>query len=142
MPSNGTLWTKTSSQSVSAGEPGGTAVPGLRQLLEDDVERQRPEAVVGRLLDPEGDARDELVPAVDDAGVVVAAGEVGDLQRLLQVDRRRNTPRRRAGQDHDGDGARIRMTGILGLELLDFHFLQHFLTGELAGLEGGQVGRP
>ena len=51
---------------------------GARQFLEDHVERQRPDVVVDRLLDPEADARTELVPAIDDAGVAVAPGHVGE----------------------------------------------------------------
>src|SRR5262245_35046011 len=75
------------------------AVPvvGLPFGLEDDDERERD---VGgrRLLEPEAQARDELVLAVDDAGVVPAGREVADLDRLLEIDRLRA-----AGGDEGGE---------------------------------------
>src|SRR3954454_8212895 len=59
---------------------------GRRQFLERDVERERPEAVGGALGEPEGDRRNDLVAAVDDAGIVVADDLIADLQRLLEID--------------------------------------------------------
>src|SRR6185503_13770486 len=50
------------------------------------VDRNRADFVGRVLLDPERHGGDELVLAVDDARVVPPAGEVGDLEGLLDVD--------------------------------------------------------
>src|SRR6185436_4752949 len=57
-----------------------------RKALEHHVDRQRPQRIVRRLAELVGDAGDELVTAIDDAGVEPAAGNVGGLQRGLEVD--------------------------------------------------------
>ena len=59
---------------------------GVDNLLEVDVQRERAEPYVGGLADAEGDARYQLVLAVDDAGIEPAGGDVGDLERLLEID--------------------------------------------------------
>ena len=89
--------------------------------------------------------RDELVPAVDDAGVVVAAGEVGDLQDLLQVDWRPEHPAVQDGQEQRRR-QQLRISGILARHddawrsrTRDFDLLHHFFAGELVGVERGQV---
>ena len=53
--------------------------------MDVDVET-RSDPCAGCFLHAERDARHELVLAVDDAGVEPAAGDVGDLERLLEVD--------------------------------------------------------
>ena len=58
----------------------------IDNLLEVNVQRERAEADVRGLSDFEGDARNQLVLAVDDPGVEPAAGNIRDLERLLEVD--------------------------------------------------------
>src|SRR5262245_53879413 len=79
-------------------------VIGVSLGLEDDVERER-DAGVGGLLEPERHARDELVLALDDTGIVPAGREIGDLDRLLEVDRLRAARRQEDGEQEEGDAA-------------------------------------
>jgi len=75
---------------------------GGGQLLERDVERQRTQAVVGALLEAEGDGGNDLVAPVDDTGVVIAGDGIDDLERLLQVDGLRTPRRDQRGEEHGG----------------------------------------
>ena len=82
-------------------------------MPEDDVQGDARQVGVRLLLQPEGDARNDLVLAVDDAGVVPAAGGVGDFERLLDVDRAAaaGEPASAAGSSNaeaDGTRANIR----------------------------------
>ena len=61
-----------------------------------------------RLLQPEGDARHELVLAVDDPGVEPARRDVGDLDRLLQIDGLGAARRRHGGHETECDAAPAR----------------------------------
>src|SRR5512140_2337363 len=60
-------------------------LPLQRQAAEGDVQGEGTDAGVRVLLELQRDSGDELVAAVDDAGVEVPGADIGDLQRLLQV---------------------------------------------------------
>ena len=131
---------KASSKSFFGRLPGGTASPACGSFLNTTLSDSGRRLSSVDFFDPEGDARDELVPAVDDAGVVIAAGEVGDLEDLFEVDGLARSPRPDSEQHRGGEDERRGLAPHQRiLAFLDFDLLQHFLAGELAGEEGGQV---